>query len=422
MSSAYTKIYGGKTLSGEVQIGGSKNASLQLLAAALLTEDTCILRNIPDLTDVAFMTKIIEDLGAKIERIDRHVWKIFAQKLQFEVNQHAMRFRASVCLMGAVLSRVGKVAIPLPGGCNLGERPIDLHLKAFEKLGASVQCYKDRVEVSVNEKLRGAEFSIEGPRGATVTGTANAVMAAVLAEGQTRLIGAARDPEVQDLCNMLVLMGAKIDGIGSSILTIEGVAELHGVEYTVQPDRIEAGTFIVLGLMCGDMLRFYKINTNHLRNVLDIFDSQKCFLKEEQDAVIVSRSPDLIPMDLVAEQHPGFPTDMQSQMAVLCTQIAGVSRIKDIIFPQRFAYASELQKMGAKITGKNGEIEICGKSLLKGAEVKSTDLRAGASMFLAGLVAEGETIVTNLEHVDRGYEDFEAKLCQIGAQVTRVNL
>lgn len=419
-STSYTKIKGGNLLEGNIDVSGSKNASLQLIAASLLTRETCQLGNIPHLTDVLNMFSILKNLGAQVEQLDRHVWQVSALRVGERVSQEdGSKLRASICLLGALLARNGSAVVALPGGCNLGERPIDLHLRAFEKMGAEVNFSGDYVSLTAKD-LHGADFSMMGPRGATVTGTANVVMAAVLAKGETIIRDAACDPEISDLCHFLEKMGASIDGIGTSTLRINGVTSLHGAEFTAQYDRIEAGTFFLMGLLCGKNLKINHINKYHLQGFLDYFGAYKKYFDFQDDFVVVNRCDSLMPANIVAAPHPLFPTDLQPQVTVLCTQAKGNSLVQDKIFPARFLYADELNKMGAGIVKRDGFVEIAGPKSLRGASVQITDLRAGAALVLAGLIAEGETFLDKVIHVDRGYENFEERLRSVGADITRV--
>jgi UDP-N-acetylglucosamine 1-carboxyvinyltransferase len=401
-----------------VAISGSKNSCLPLLAATLLTEEICILHNVPHLTDIACMIEIIGRLGAKVNQIDAHTFSIEAKQITTRADRELVgRFRASVYILGALLGRKRKASVAIPGGCKLGERPIDIHLRAFEALGSTVTQEENYVHLE-GKHLKGATFSMQGPRGPTLTGTANAILAAVLAPGRSTILGAAQEPEVVSLCFFLKKMGANIKGIGSEQIEIEGVPSLHGADFTVQPDRMEAGTFLILGLLCCDSLRILNAPKDILCGFPDILPNINHYCYWEGQDFIVHRGENFSPLDVYTKWHPGFPTDLQAQIAVLASQIKGTSYIHDRIFPERFAYVDAFQKLGMDVKKiENGSIAIAGKKDLKGTEIMATDLRAGAAMYLAALIAEGETLVSRTDYIDRGYENFEAKLRALGASI-----
>ena len=416
MSDGYFKVHGCKHVSGQIDISGSKNACLQILAATLLTKDTCVIHNVPNLTDISFMIAIMRYLGVETERIGPNDWRFSAENLHGNIHDFARNFRASLCLAGPLLARNINIRLPLPGGCKLGARPIDIHINAFKAFGSDIHCNDKYIFSHYNKPLRGANVHLSGPRGASVTGTANAVMAAVLADGQSVLTGCARDPENLDLLNMLVKMGAKISGIGTDTLIIDGQPNLHGTEFTVQPDRIETGTFVILGLLLGENLQINNIRHEHLQNFLSIFNNTES-IQILENSIIVNRNINFGTMNIQTGPHPNFPTDLQPQTAVLLSQLHGCSSVEDIIFPERFAYADELIKMHAKIEKSQGKIKIFGTSKLIGTQVKSHDLRAGAAMVLAGCIAENETIITNISHILRGYERLDKKLKNVGIDI-----
>jgi UDP-N-acetylglucosamine 1-carboxyvinyltransferase len=417
-----TRIRGGKLLSGAVAISGSKNTCLPLLAATLLTKETCILHNIPHLTDIMCMVELMRHLGGEVHQIDAHTLSCTAKDLTTSADKSLVkRFRASIYFLGALLSRKHQASVSIPGGCKLGERPIDIHLRAFQALGATVNQIGDDVNLQADQ-LRGHTLFLKGPRGTTVTGTLNAVLAAVLAEGQSILLGAAKEPEVVHFCLFLRKMGAKINGIGTERLTIEGVPMLHGADFFVPPDRIEAGTFIILGLLCCDILRLKAVSPDVLWGFSEAIPNIENYCWWDRDDLIVRRAKRLAPFDINTKPHPGFPTDLQPQITVLASQIKGMSRLCDTIFPERFAHINDFRKAGMDIaTIGNGTITITGKSRLKGTEMVATDLRAGAAMYLAGLIAKGETIISRVDHIDRGYEHLEAKLQLLGASIERIS-
>ncbi|MDR2812466.1 MAG: UDP-N-acetylglucosamine 1-carboxyvinyltransferase [Puniceicoccales bacterium] len=420
----YTKIVGGNGLEGEVPISGSKNACLPIIAATLLTHETCILHNVPDLTDTSHMLEIIRYLGSKVQRLEKNSWSITAQQVNYQApRESAGRLRASVCLMGALLGRKKQAIVPIPGGCNLGARPIDLHLRAFETMGVTIKMQEEQVYLSA-KNLRGTTLSMEGPRGSTVTGTANLIMAAVLAEGITTIQQASKEPEIGDLCHFLVQMGTKIHGIGTETLTIEGVDTLYGTEFTIQPDRMEAGTFIILGLLCGNSIAVTGTQRIFLQSALcGLFDAiphMGEYCHWENDTLHVSHAEKMPPFSIQTRPYPGFPTDLQPQITVLASQIVGTSYICDTIFPERFAHVTEFKKFGMHIEQRTGAIYVHGRTKLQGTSVQAMDLRAGGALYLAGLTAHGETTIRGVEYVDRGYEHFETKLRALGATIERM--
>jgi UDP-N-acetylglucosamine 1-carboxyvinyltransferase len=417
MSVNYTRVWGGKALGGSVAISGSKNTCLPIIAATLLTEDTCILRNVPQLTDIFCMIEVVRRLGVAVERLDAHTWSFRAKVVTDNADRvFVERFRASVCLLGALLGRNRRASVPVPGGCKLGNRPIDIHLRAFRALGAAVTQTSDAIDLRA-ERLQGATFSVMGPQGSTVTGTLNAILAAVLAEGRSVLVGAAREPEVVSFCTFLQKMGARIEGAGTNRVAIEGVSALRGADFTVPPDRMEAGTFLILGLLCCDALRIANAPREVLCGIPEILPQIADHCRWEGDVLIVRRG-EFSPIEVSAKPYPHFPTDLQPQMTVLASQIEGTSYVCDTIFPDRFTHIDAFMKLGMDIkkTADN-TIAVAGKTGLNGAEIAATDLRAGAAMYLAGLVAKGETTIFQKDYVERGYENFEEKLLALGATI-----
>jgi UDP-N-acetylglucosamine 1-carboxyvinyltransferase len=420
----YGKIVGGNILKGEVPISGSKNACLPIIAATLLTQETCVLHHVPNLTDTLHMLEIVRRLGSKIQRLDKNSWSITAQDVDSHAAEKSARhLRASVCLMGALLGRKKQAIVPIPGGCKLGSRPIDLHLRAFEAMGATTQIKDEQVYLTA-KNLTGTTLSMQGPRGPTVTGTANLLLAAVLADGITTIHEASQEPEIDDLCHFLLQMGAKIQGIGTNTLSVEGVNSLRGTEFTIQPDRMEAGTFIILGLLCGNPIEVTGTQRTFLqpalRGFFDTIPNVWEYCHWENDTLHISRAEKMSPFSIRTLPHPGFPTDLQPQTTVLASQVAGISHIRDTIFPDRFAHVQAFKNFGMHIEQLNDTVHIHGKTKLQGTSVQATDLRAGGALYLAGLVANGKTTVTAVEYVDRGYEHFETKLQALGATVERV--
>ncbi|MDR0590451.1 MAG: UDP-N-acetylglucosamine 1-carboxyvinyltransferase [Puniceicoccales bacterium] len=417
MSVQFARIWGGKALGGSVGISGSKNTCLPIIAATLLTEETCILRNVPQLTDIFCMIEVVRRLGVTVQRLDAHTWSFRAEAVSDCADRvFVERFRASVCLLGALLGRNRRASVPVPGGCKLGSRPIDIHLRAFRALGAAATQTSGGIDLHA-ERLRGATFSVAGPRGSTVTGTLNAILAAVLAEGRSVLIGAAREPEVVSFCTFLQKMGAKIEGAGTDRVAIGGVSALGGADFTIPSDRMEAGTFLILGLLCCDALRIANAPREVLCGIPEILPQIADYCRWEGDDLVVRRG-EFLPIKVTAKPYPHFPTDLQPQMTVLASQIEGTSHICDTIFPDRFTHIDAFRKLGMDIKkAAEGTISVAGKAGLNGAEIAATDLRAGAAMYLAGLIAKGETTIFQKDYVDRGYENFEEKLSALGATI-----
>jgi UDP-N-acetylglucosamine 1-carboxyvinyltransferase len=412
-------IHGGHPLSGSIKISGSKNSALPILAATLLTRESCILRRVPDLSDTNYMLQILTHLGAQVERASGTV-NVTAEKIDSVAPYDVVRrMRASVCVIGPLLGRCKEATVSLPGGCVIGDRPIDLHLKGFEALGAAVRVEGGNVKVFA-PKLTGAVINLRGKFGPTVLGTDNVMMAAVLAEGTTVIEGAAQEPEVVDLANFMNKMGAKIEGAGTRRIIIEGVKELHGAEHDIIPDRIEAGTFLVAGAICGKGITIKRVEPTHVESVTSALS--KCGFKIETGADSISISPNgsTAPLELTTEPYPGFPTDMQAQMCALLSTTEGISVITENIFPQRYMHVAELKRMGANVDLEGSTAVIKGVDQLFGAPVMASDLRASAALVLAGLKAQGQTEVSRVYHIDRGYEHLDEKLSELGAQIERV--
>ncbi len=416
-------IQGGHTLTGNVHISGAKNACMAMLAASLLTEDVCILRNVPDLRDVRFFLQLLETLGVKIEKLTPGVWKLQAINVTHEASYDLVRqMRASVCIMGPLVGRLRKVSLPLPGGCVIGNRPIDLHLYGLRKLGCNVSMNNGIINVTT-DRLQGHSIFLGGRFGSTVTGTANLVMAATLTPGTTIIESAACEPEIVDLCKLLQQMGASIEGIGSPQITIVGQKQLHGFDYTVIGDRIEAGTFLIAGLITNGHLKVNQFSPQHLSAFLHILEEigGQFEVNYIKNSVEIFPSLDkLKPFHTTTLPYPGFPTDLQAQMCVLGLCIPGLSLITERIYPQRFMHISELQRLGANAILEGSTAILQGPANLTGAEVMASDLRASAALYLAGLVAKGETFVHRVYHLDRGYENFDQKLNQLGASIKRI--
>ena len=414
-------VHGGHKLSGSVRISGSKNSALPILAATLLTKEPCVISNVPDLSDIHFMLQILSHLGASVERASGTV-RVEAAKIISEAPYDIVRkMRASVCVLGPLLGRKRKAIVSLPGGCVIGDRPIDLHLRGFESLGATSVIDHGNVKLSART-LRGAQINLLGKNGPTVLGTDNVMMAATLAKGVTVIEGAAAEPEVVDLADFLNKMGAKIEGAGTRRIVIEGVKKLHGAEHSVIPDRIEAGTYLVAGAMMGTEVKLLRVKPEHLANVIAHVRESGYEVETAANSITVRGNGNPKPLRLTTEPYPGFPTDMQAQMCALLCRTSGVSVISETIFPQRYMHVSELKRMGADISLDGNTATIKGVKSLSGAPVMASDLRASAALVLAGLQADGVTEVNRVYHIDRGYESIDDKLNALGARIERVKV
>jgi UDP-N-acetylglucosamine 1-carboxyvinyltransferase len=412
-------VHGGASLSGSVKISGSKNSALPILAATLLTKEPCVIHHVPDLSDIHYMLQILSHLGAQVERASGVV-TVQAEKIETHAPYEIVRkMRASVCVLGPLLGREKEATVSLPGGCVIGDRPIDLHLKGFEALGAMHRIESGNVKVFAGE-LKGSSMHLRGKLGPTVLGTDNVMMAAVLAEGVTVIDSAAAEPEVEDLANFLIKMGAKIEGAGTRRIVIEGVKELHGAEHSVIPDRIEAGTFLVAGAIAGKDVRLRRVDPAHLTSVTDALTRAGFALQTDGDNITISPNGAPKPLELTTEPYPGFPTDMQAQMCALLAKTPGISVITETIFPQRYMHVSEMKRMGADISLNGPTAVIKGVERMSGAPVMASDLRASAALVLAGLHSEGVTEVNRVYHIDRGYELIDEKLNGLGAHIERV--
>jgi UDP-N-acetylglucosamine 1-carboxyvinyltransferase len=412
-------VHGGRRLEGEVRIGGSKNSALPILAATLLTKEKCVIDRVPDLSDIHYMLTILSSLGAEVERASGVV-QICAEKIITQAPYEIVRkMRASVCVLGPLLGREKSAKVSLPGGCVIGDRPIDLHLKGFEALGAKVTVKGGDIMLHA-EKLKGARINLRGRHGPTVLGTGNIMMAAVLAEGTTVIEGAAEEPEVVDLAHFLSAMGARISGAGSHHIEIEGVAELHGANHTVIPDRIEAGTFLVAGAIAGSRVTITRSEPNHLGAVIHALKEAGFDLTHTSDTVTISPNGSRKPLHLETIPYPGFPTDMQAQFCAMLATMKGTSVVSETVFPQRFMHIAELKRMGANIDLADHRATIHGVERLSGAPVMASDLRASAALVLAALPADGVTEINRVYHLDRGYEAIDEKLNGLGAHIERV--
>ena len=415
------RIKGKTPLNGVLKVSGAKNAALPIIIATLVARGEYILRNVPNLRDIRVTMRLLEDLGMETEKLDDNTYKIVNNGFKRTEASYEIvkQMRASFLVMGPMIANLDEAVVSLPGGCAIGSRPVDLHLKGFELLGADITRVHGYVHAKA-DKLKGAEIPLGFP---SVGATQNIMMAAVKTPGKTIISNAAREPEIVDLGNFLNKMGAKITGLGTPNIEIEGVEELHAVEYSIMPDRIEAGTYVIASLVTeGDL----KIQDARLED-LGVFKSELEAMgaKFEQDGdilTVIGKVKDLKPSKIKTLPHPGFPTDMQPQMMLLQALVNGGSSMEETVFENRFMHVPEFNRMGADITIKHGIAFINGGLPLTGAEVMSSDLRAGAALVLAALAADGETIVNRVYHIDRGYDKLELKLNTVGAQIERVKL
>ena len=413
-------IEGGRKLKGEVDVSGAKNSALPIMAAALLSDEETIIDNIPDLRDIQTMLKLLRSLGAKAV-FDKGKVVIKPGKQLNPVAPYKLvsTMRASVCVLGPLVAREGKAQVSVPGGCVIGPRPIDLHIKGLQALGASTQIEHGYVHATVRKRLQGAEIYLGGSFGSSVLATGNVMMAATLAQGKTVIESAACEPEVVDLANFLKKMGAKISGEGSPKIEIEGVRKLHGIKYSVIADRIEAGTFLMAGAMTGGDVTVRKVETGFQNALIDKLRQAGVRIDKGKNTIRVRRTGKLKAVDVTTLPYPGFPTDMQAQMMALMAVTPGISVITEKIYPDRFMHVAELNRMGAHIFLEGASAIVHGVKQLSGAPVMASDLRASAALVIAGLVAEGKTEVHRVYHLDRGYENIEQKLSSLGASIHR---
>lgn len=413
------KVTGGKEISGILEVEGAKNAALPIMIATLIEKGTYILKNVPNLMDIRTLVKLLESLGLKIEKLDDHTYKIVNEGLTNLVAGYELvkKMRASFLVMGAMLAHEKKAKVSLPGGCAIGARPVDLHLKGFESLGVKLNIDHGYVD-AVADELKGGIIILDFP---SVGATENIVMAAVKAKGTTILENAAREPEIEDLCNFLNDMGAKISGVGTSKLVIEGVEKLYPCEHTIIPDRIVAGTFIIASVMFDGKIEVRGVIKEHIGSFLMKLDEMGVkFQIDGNNLKVLSKLSDLKPVKVTTMPHPGFPTDLQSPIMTLMCLINGTSEVKETVFENRFMHVPELNRMGAKIDINSNAATINGVENFSSAEVMASDLRAGACLILAALKAEGVSIVNRIYHVDRGYENLELKLKELGADIERI--
>ena len=410
-------IEGGTRLSGEIAISGAKNAALPILCTALLTAEPVTYTNVPRLKDIGTLLELLGQMGVKVER-DGDTVTLDASGLNNPVAPYEMvkTMRASILVLGPLVARCGEARVSLPGGCAIGARPVDQHIKGLQAMGAEVHVEHGYVHATV-PRLKGARLFTDM---VTVTGTENLMMAAALADGETVIENAAREPEVVDLANCLVAMGAQISGAGSDVIRIRGVERLHGATHRIMPDRIETGTYLCAAAVTGGSVRLTGTSTSYLDAVIDKLMDAGCEVVSERDAIRLSAPARLNAVSLRTAPYPAFPTDMQAQFMAINAVARGVAMIRETIFENRFMHAVELQRLGADIRIDGNTAVVQGVAKLEGATVMATDLRASASLVVAGLVAEGETTIERIYHLDRGYERLEEKLAALGAKVRRL--
>ncbi|HEU5451079.1 MAG TPA: UDP-N-acetylglucosamine 1-carboxyvinyltransferase [Terriglobales bacterium] len=414
-------IRGGTPLLGNIRVSGAKNAALPCMAAALLTDEPVILENIPQVRDIETTRRLLAAMGAEVELgygRAQHRTTICARVLEKPEASYELvkTMRASTLVLGPLVARSGRARVSLPGGCAIGARPIDLHIKGLERLGAKITQEHGYVEASA-DRLRGGHIVFDK---ITVTGTEDLLMAAVLADGETIMENCAREPEVSDLANLLNKMGARIEGVGHSTMKIHGVEKLHSAKHRIIPDRIEAGTFLIAAAITGGDLNVQGCDPNHLTSVLQKLEECGVSVRRNGDSVRVSSDGKFRPADVSTEEYPGYPTDMQAQYMALATQAEGTSIVVENIFENRFMHAQELVRMGANIKIEGRRAIVRGRTPLSAAAVLASDLRASASLVLAALVADGETIIDRVYHIDRGYERIEEKLRGVGSEIRRI--
>ena len=413
------KIIGGKKLSGSISCSGAKNAALPMLAATILSDKPITFKNLPYLQDITTMFEILGSMGADITLNESMDFIISTSQLHdYEARYELVKtMRASILVLGSLVARHGFARIALPGGCAIGTRPVDFHLDALEKLGAKINLKNGYIEAT-SKKLIGCEINFPG---VSVTGTENIMMAAVLAKGQTVLRNVAKEPEVEDLANFLNSMGAKITGAGTDEIIIDGVENLDGTEYSIPADRIEAGTYLIAAAITGGNVTISNVQAPRMNNILDKLKLSGASVIAGDDSIqLIMENDSILPVDISTAPFPGFPTDMQAQFTVLNALSEGSSVVTENVFENRFMHVQELNRMGCDITVKGSNAFIKGVNAINGAPVMATDLRASASLILAGLCAKGETIVDRIYHIDRGYERIEEKLSYLGADITRL--
>lgn len=414
-------IRGGTPLSGRVTVSGSKNSALPIMAATLAVEGPTTLHRVPDLEDVRTLTSLLRGLGSRVERNADGSLRLEVRDEQRSLAAYELvrRMRASVCVLGPLLGRRRRACVSLPGGCNIGHRPIDLHLKGLAALGADIRIERGYV-IARARRLRGARIYLGGPYGSTVTGTCNVMCAAVFADGVTTIEAAACEPEVVDLGRFLVAAGARVEGLGTPNIRIEGVGSLHGCTHEVIPDRIEAATLMIAAAITAGRVEIQGAETGHLTAVIETLRCIGVKIHDSDGRLLVDGRSELRPADCIALPYPAVPTDVQAQFSALLTQASGISVVSDKVFPDRFMHLPELARMGAAVRREGASAIIAGPTPLSGASVMASDLRASAALVVAALAARGPSVVRRIYHLDRGYEQFDAKLQALGAGVRRM--
>ena len=415
------KIEGGRELNGIIEVSGAKNAALPIVIATLVEKGEYILNNVPNLRDIRVLFQLLEDFGLIVEKIGNNSYKIINNGFKRNEASYEIvkQMRASFLVMGPMIANLKESVVSLPGGCAIGSRPVDIHLKGFEALGAEITQIRGYVHVSA-ENLRGADIAFNFP---SVGATQNILMAAVKIPGTTRIINAAREPEVVDLGKFLIKMGAKIEGLGTNTITIEGVEKLHATEYSIMPDRIEAGTYVIASILTKGELKIKNANIEELGVFKQNLESMGVeFIKDGDILTVKGKVEDLKPTRIVTMPHPGFPTDMQAQTMLLLSMIKGHSEVEETVFENRFMHVPEFNRMGTNISIRHGIANVEGVDKLYGTNVMASDLRAGAALVVAGLIADGETILSRIYHIDRGYDKLEDKLNKVGAKIERIKL
>ena len=414
-------IRGGQPLAGRTTVSGAKNAALPIMAASLLADGPTTLHGVPDLVDVETLAHLLRALGSRVERTASGDLTLEVVNTRPNLADYELvrRMRASVCVLGPLLARRGAACVSLPGGCNIGDRPIDLHLKGLQALGAAIRIERGYV-IAEAARLKGANIYLGGPFGSTVTGTCNVMAAATLAEGRTTIEAAACEPEVVDLGHYLNAMGARISGLGTPFLQIDGVERLHGAPHTIIPDRIEAATLMIAAAITRGDVCIDNVRVDHMTAIIEKLREIGITIEVTGTAVRVCATGPLTSVDCIALPYPGVPTDVQAQLMALLTSVAGISIVTDKVFPDRFMHLPELVRLGARIRREGNCAIVNGRPRLSGASVMASDLRASAALVLAGLAAEGESVIRRIYHLDRGYDQLETKLNQLGACIQRL--
>lgn len=415
------RIEGPVTLRGSVRVNGSKNASLPIMAAAILAAGKSVLKGVPNLSDISVFGELLGQLGCKLSKTPAGDLHIDSTVIDNPIGEYEIvrRMRASICILGPLLARCGRAEVSMPGGCAIGDRPVDIHLRGLKQLGARINLKNGYIVAEAPHGLNGKDIFLGGPFGSTVLGTANILMAATLAKGRTIIESAACEPEIAHLANCLNKMGAKITGIGSPKLTIEGVRQLQPGEFEVIPDRIEAGTFMAAAVITKGELKLKNCRLEDMMAVVDKLRNIGITVESADDGCVVSRTGSITPIDVTTQPYPGFPTDLQAQFMALLALAKGNSIIIEKVFPDRFMHVAELNRMAANLRKEGPTVIIAGVKKLIAAPVMASDLRASAALVLAGLAAEGETIVNRVYHIDRGYERIEERLNPVGAKISR---